>query len=248
LVIDSRDFFELSSYQKLPEEKYRDNILSRLGENAAALIHELRNPLQSIRAMLQMLERELDACDEGMNVTAKERFFMLYDELERAGGLLSEFLCLSSRMSSNVVSGSLADLVMQILPLLRSMSILRGVNINVECNGDSLNCLFDEQRIKQVIINLVSNALDALTRGGHINITLFRDKDMAVVSIEDDGAGMDNAAIAKIFEPFYTSKDTGTGLGLSICAQIADQHKGYITAKSMRGIGSVFALYLPIGE
>jgi signal transduction histidine kinase len=180
-----------------------------------------------------------------VNIVAKERFFMLYDELERANGLLSEFLCLSSLMKSEIVTGSLTDLVMQVLPLLRSMSILRGVTVNFEYDEGLPNCSLDEQRIKQVIINLVSNALDVLQRYGHIDINLFKDEGMLALSIKDDGAGMDNIAIAKIFEPFYTSKNTGTGLGLPICAQIAEQHKGYITAKSIRGIGSIFTLYLP---
>lgn len=245
-LLPKADQPSLPSKIQLSSELMQAGILHTLGENAAAVIHELRNPLQTIRAYLQILERKLAS----QNGEPLHHFDLLYAEIGRMDGLLNQFLRLARMAPAELQPLNLGEKIDELLPLLRSMTVMRGINLETDLTPKLPLCWCDEQQFKRLLLNLVANACDACEKSMNscVRIHLHEQNGDLILSVIDNGYGIPAEQLEKVWQPFYTSKSGGTGLGLPACAQIAAEHGGSLTVVSEPGQGSCFTLRLPVGK
>lgn len=233
----------ISQKIQLSSELMQAGVMHTLGENAAAIIHELRNPLQTIRAYIQLVERTL------ASQTSEPKYFTaLYAEINRMEGLLNQYLRLSRFAPAELKPLNLTEKVNEMLPLLRSMAVMRGIELEADLPASITSCQCDEEQFKRLLLNLVANACDACREQPqpHVRITLREDGLDIALSVLDNGCGIPPEKLEKIWQPFYTNKSGGTGLGLPSCATIAAEHGGTLTVVSEAGQGSCFTLTLPL--
>jgi two-component system sensor histidine kinase PilS (NtrC family) len=230
---------------KLMEERVRiADRLAGVGELAAGLAHEIRNPLASIAGSSQML-RETPELQED----ARMLLDIIERESTRLNGLITDFLAYTGPSLRNVGPVNLADLIGEVVDAVRAGEAREK---GVEVEKMSLRNMFvdgDAEQLKQVLWNLVRNAVQATPPGGFVRLDLFPQlrhaEHYAVTTVSDTGKGIDPAITAKIFNPFFTTKEGGTGLGLAISQRIVQFHKGFIEARSQPGHGSIFSVFLP---
>ncbi len=230
---------------KLMEERIRiADRLAGVGELAAGLAHEIRNPLASIAGSSQML-RETPELQED----ARMLLDIIERESTRLNGLITDFLAYTGPSLRNVGPVNMADLIGEVVDAVRAGEAREK---GVEVEKPPLKNLFvdgDAEQLMQVLWNLVRNAVQATPPGGYVRLDLFSQlrhaERFAVTTVSDTGKGIDPAFTAKIFNPFFTTKEGGTGLGLAISQRIVQFHKGFIEVRSQPGHGSIFSVYLP---
>lgn len=234
----------------LSAELIQKDALHVLGENAAAVLHELRGPLQAVRAHVQLLERKTGR--QGDEDLARH-YLPIYQGIDHISALLDQFLRLSRLTPACLTCLDLSACVRELLPLLRSMAVIRGIELTVEIAAGLPACQGDEQQLKRLLFNLFANACDALAdhcgdQGWQprIRLALKREAGEFVLSVSDNGCGISAEQLTKIWQPFYTSKVAGTGLGLPGCLGIAAEHGGRLSVTSKPGEGSCFSLRLPL--
>ena len=222
--------------------------LSAIGRLAAGVAHEVNNPLATISTYSQMIIRRKD-----IPVDVADNMKTVMEEIQRIQSLLANLLDLSriqspvrSEMNPNYIVQDIADLV-------RFEASTRGVKLDLNICQDYRTISMDGSGLKQVVWNLIRNALDALDKDGTIRVsTFYTTHDEAVTSyvieIQDDGPGISESKIPHIFEPFYTTKEVGqgTGLGLSIVYNIVTDHSGTIEVRNLLPKGCLFKVVLPI--
>ncbi|WP_158651544.1 ATP-binding protein [Mesobacillus jeotgali] len=209
---------------------------------AAGLAHEIRNPLTTIKGFIQLLQPELQAA-------GKQEFAdVALDELNRANSLLTEFLSVLKPSSSEKKKISVNKLAASMFRLFSSESILKDIELDIELPDEELYVLADEKAVKQVLINLLKNAIEAVegnTRNkGSIKLAVNEDGGFIHVSVLDNGYGIDEYSLKKIFTPFYTTKTDGTGMGLVISKQIIENHGGEMTVTT-QPFKTIFEFSLP---
>ena len=218
----SRDVTEHKLFEK---EIARLDRLGLVGEMAASIGHEVRNPMTTVRGYLQLYQRRLAATQD------KENFEIMIEEIDRANAIITEFLSLARNKAVNLKENNLNEVIMIILPLLQADALRRGNDIKVDL-GKIFAVLLDEKEIRQCILNLVRNALEAMPNGGAVTIKTYIENDNVVLSISDEGKGIDSHIFEKLGTPFFTTKETGTGLGLAVCYSIAARHKAKIDVET----------------
>ncbi|MEG1500453.1 MAG: ATP-binding protein [Clostridiales bacterium] len=237
---DSKSNDDMDRYL-LKEEDYRNDLLRHMGETAASIIHEVRNPLQTVKAFMQVLSR-IYKDDQTMNGYSD----VVISELDRADNLLSDFLRFSRSKQDKFEIVNMVDICQDTVLLIRSHALLKGISI-VDNYPPVLPLIsVDVASIRQVLLNLLTNAIDACESGGIISIAVEKNHDELHVMVKDNGQGMDVEQMHKIFNSFYTTKEKGTGLGLFISKSIARNHGGDILVGSSPGCGSCFILSLPL--
>ncbi|MBT2692419.1 ATP-binding protein [Bacillus sp. ISL-55] len=209
---------------------------------AAGLAHEIRNPLTTIKGFIQLLQPELQAAGQ------QEFADVALDELNRANCLLTEFLSVLKPASSEKKKISVNKLAASMFKLFSSESILKDIEIDIELPDYELYVLADENAIKQVLINLLKNAIEAVEGNsgnkGSIKLVVNEDAGVIHVSVLDNGTGIDEYSLKKIFTPFYTTKTDGTGMGLVISKQIIENHGGEMTVTT-QPLKTIFEFSLP---
>ncbi len=234
-----------SAYRELKAAQERiieSEKMALLGTFAAGLAHEIRNPLNSIALQLSVLERRNARLEADKRIS--ELTGMIREEVSRLDALAGDFLQFSR---VDRVQQGLADLdgvVQDVLRLLDPESAACGVRLVHEPCPGLPPLPMDPEKIKQVLINLVRNAIEAMPGGGQVTLKLERREDAGVLSVKDSGPGLPDGI--DIFQVFVTTKPRGTGLGLSIARQIVVQHGGRISARNAPGGGSVFEITLPL--
>lgn len=223
------------------EKKIYENELKRLsnleliGQMAAGISHEIRNPMTTVRGFLQLLtdNKELNQFNP--------YFDLMIDELDRANSIISEFLSMGNTRSSELTMQNLNEIICDISPLLEIDTFNQNKFIQFETRAlPELSLNRDE--IRQLLINLCRNGLEAMEPGKMLSIRTYMEDDVTVVlEIQDQGGGMDEQALKKIGTPFYTTKDNGTGLGLGVSYAIAARHKAKIEVQSC-GEGTTFMI------
>lgn len=243
------DALALEKKGLLDKRMYRDDMLRLLGEQSAVILHELRSPLQAISAQLQVT-RKLLRQDVGQRHDT--RFRLIFDELHRMEEMMDQFLQLSSLRQPQWGPLSLVDLCVQTGQLLRSLCLYQKVELQVEDDVELPPIRGDQQKIRQVLTNLIINGVQACAGTdrvpGHIRIDILdQPAGYQSVTVRDDGCGLDPDTIDRVFEPFYTTKERGTGLGLALSRQIALDHGGDLLAANNTGTpGACFTLVLPV--
>jgi signal transduction histidine kinase len=215
--------------------------LASLGQLAAGLAHEIKNPLAGIHGVLELLRD--DATDDAQSKLYDE----MLSELDRVNGTIHSLLGFARPAPANRVSTDIAQLVEGTVKLLRPGLTKRSIQLDISITPDLCEFHVDPDQIRQVLVNLISNAADAIDRGGTISVraTEFPDGKGVIIAVEDDGSGISEEGLGGIFEPFYTTKFSGTGLGLAVARSLVDKHGGRIEVESAVGAGTTFFLLLP---
>ena len=227
--------------QKSFEQLRRADRLSALGELSAGLAHEVRNPLGSIEGSVQILGRR--DLEEG---TRQEFAEMALREVARLKGLLTHFLEFARPQQPRVVASDIELLLQSVAKLATETAKMAQVDILVETAASLPLLSIDPEQIRQVLLNLVINAVQAMPNRGQIRLRAIHDGEYARIEVEDEGIGIPEDDLERMFDPFFTTRSNGTGLGLSIAYQIVNQHGGHIAAKRNPERGMTFAVTLPL--
>jgi two-component system sensor histidine kinase PilS (NtrC family) len=234
-------FQDLTSIKRLEREVRAKEKLAAVGEMAAQLAHEIRNPLGSISGSAQVLLAE-----SGIGGEQARLLDIIRRESKRLSDSLNSFLS-QSRPVSPSVALDLKDVVAEAVTLLRNSPEVKAEHsIDFEADEGPHVCLADRYQISQVFWNLSRNALEAMPDGGRLTIRLRRREDVVVLSVRDEGRGLDREAQRRIFEPFRSGGGSGTGLGLAIVFRIVREHRGDISVKSAPLRGTEFEVHLPL--
>jgi signal transduction histidine kinase len=196
---------------------------------SAGLAHEVRNPLNSARLQLELLERRLRRADPDPKLIQPVE--QISDEIERLTRLLNEFLAFARPSELALADHDVAAIVREVVAAQKAFATTRGAAIQV-AGVSSLRAYIDAQKLRQISHNLVHNALEAVAPGGHVLVTIDGSDDHVHLTVEDDGPGIPEAIQRRIYEPFFTTKEAGTGLGLSIVHGMVVAHGGTITVAS----------------
>jgi two-component system, sporulation sensor kinase E len=215
--------------------------LSALGQLAASIAHEIRNPMTTLKGFTQLLR--LSATEESMKYLA-----VIDDEIVRMESILSEMLILSKPALSKKTTLSLEVLVDDVLNVVNPKALLEGIKI-VQKDVNMLDTLIfgNPDKIKQVLLNLFKNSLEAMTSGGTLTVGMEQIEDNKIVlSISDTGKGMNESQLNQIFMPFFTTKAEGTGLGLPFVLKTIEEHDGTIAIESKVGEGTTIMISFPL--
>ncbi|ATW25564.1 two-component system sensor histidine kinase NtrB [Candidatus Formimonas warabiya] len=235
-------FSDFTLSKLLEEQVQKNECLITVGQMAAGVAHEIRNPLQSVKGFAQLLQEKNRDNDEICTYTG-----IVISEIERVNTIIREFLQLARPAGIKFEKKDLNSLVRDVVLLVNSEAILRNVAIEEEYGMKMPLITLDASQIKQVLINLFSNALAAIPREGMIKVKTCYDFHFneARIVISDTGVGMDRDTLEQIGQPFFTTKEEGTGLGLSVSFRIIRDHGGRIEVESTVGKGTTFTIILP---
>lgn len=214
----AQDITEKKQFEK---EITRLERLNLVGQIAAGIGHEIRNPMTTVRGFLQILGGK-EKCIE-----YKKFFNLMIEELDRANLIITEFLSLAKHKALDKKVQNINAVLKTLLPLMQADGINVDKYIDIEL-GETPDFLMNEKEIRQLVLNLVRNGLEAMPPGGILHIRTFADNDEMVLSVQDQGKGIEPDVIEKIGTPFFTTKDNGTGLGLAVCYSIAARHNAII--------------------
>lgn len=224
--------------RKLEKEILRLDRLNMVGQMAANVAHEIRNPLTSVRGYLQRMQMKNNFC------VSKEHCDLMLEELDRTNLIISEYLVLAKEKISHRKNCSLNNVINALYPLLYTNAIAVSSSITLLLE-DIPTLYLDEHEVRQLLLNLVNNGLDAMPAGGEIVIRTFQNQNKVVLSVSDQGSGISPKLMEKLGTPFLTTKTEGTGLGLPICYRIAFRHNASIEAETSSK-GTIFTVNFSI--
>lgn len=219
----------------MEKEIARLDRLNLVGEMAASIGHEIRNPLTTVRGFLQMLHN--------MECYEKDKlyFTLMIEELDRANAIISEYLGIARNKKIDLVPGSLDQVVQSLNPMLQADAHYRDMEIRLQLCNPPLTVI-DESEIRQLILNIARNGMEAMSPGGVLTIGTFTEGNHVILLIKDQGHGLAPDIIEKLGTPFLTTKEQGTGLGMAVCYSIAHRHQAKIEIETGPG-GTAFMVY-----
>lgn len=246
LAIFFHSIYFLANYfiqqRRTKKEKKQNDLqkLELLGTFSASLAHEIRNPLTGIKGLVQLLsETHRDEKDQ--------TFFSIIDkELNRINEIVNEFLILGKPSPVKTDKIDMRNIITELVPLIEYEASRNKHKLNILIPEDPLYIKASKDQMKQVLLNISKNALESMTKNGAITIELQQVCNEVCLSVSDKGHGISPKQMKRIFQPFYTSKETGTGLGLVICKRIIESMDGKIELKSKLNEGTTIMIKLPI--
>jgi len=239
-------FNDLTEVKRLESQVRQMHTLAALGEMAATVAHEIRNPLGGIASFANLLERDLEADDPNRRLVRK-----ITEGVSRLNRIVSSLLSYTRPLNLNTHPVDLSQTVEEAAAFFEIDADLQTPEVTIERRfEESRTCQVDTEQFHQVVLNLLLNARQAMPEGGTIEIELTseraEDGDWATVAIRDSGIGIDAAVRDKLFTPFFTTKEDGTGLGLVTSRKIVEAHGGRISVDSVPGEGTCFTIALPM--
>jgi two-component system, sporulation sensor kinase E len=229
--------------QKLTEQKLlKAETLNVVGELAAGVAHEIRNPLTSLKGFVQLIQNQTDDFNQYLSI--------ILSEVDRIEHIIKEFLVLSKSNSQNFEKASITGIIRDTVDLLNTQAIIKNIEILTDIDEDIPHLFCDPMQLKQVFINFIKNAIEASSIGDavEVNIKTCRESGYVQIQIRDYGCGMDEWVLKKIGKPFFTTKDEGTGLGLMVSNNIIKHHNGKLDVQSKKGKGTNFIISLPLNQ
>jgi len=231
---------DITDRKKTQELLLNSEKLSIAGQLAAGIAHEIRNPLTAIKGFHQLMKSE--------NNGKPYYFDILTEEMNRIELILNELLLLAKPQAMQVKRMDVRALIEQICALMEPQANFHNVQVEVDCDPHVptfIQC--DENQMKQILINFLKNAMEAMPNGGRVTIAIRKnDEDQILLRIIDQGEGIPEDKLKKIGEPFYTTKEKGTGLGLMVCRKIIEDHHGSLHISSKWNEGTTVEVMLPI--
>jgi two-component system sensor histidine kinase HydH len=234
----------LRETRRLEAEIERRERLSTLGGMAAGVAHEIRNPLNAVSMGLQRLRGEFETAQDD---EYRRLLDLIQGEVRRLNGIVEEFLSLARPLTLDLRATAVADLVAEVTGLVEAEATGAGVKIERGLPADLPPVRADRDRLKQVLLNLSLNALEAMPGGGTLRLAASAARQALTITVSDTGTGIAPEMRGRLFEPYVTSKARGVGLGLAIARRIVEAHGGRITAESEPGQGTRFRIALPLG-
>jgi two-component system sensor histidine kinase PilS (NtrC family) len=233
-------FQDLTEIKDLEERLRKTEKFALLGQLAAGLAHEIRNPLSAISGALEVIAKEEEVSRENSRLIS-----IAVSEVDKLHYLLEDFLILTSpnRHSDTVVE--INRMAKETVDAFMTAMRRDDIEIRMELCDRELLVQANPHRLKQVLWNMLQNAKQAMPTGGRVFIETGCEGDEVFISIRDEGMGIESDKLQKIFEPFFTTKEIGTGLGLTIAQQVIDSYNGRIEVRSSRNSGTTFVIRLP---
>lgn len=228
---------DITELRRCQQEMARLDRLNVIGEMSASIAHEIRNPMSTVKGFLQLLKCQDRYADDS------EYMQLMIEELDRANDIITEFLSLAKNKPIDKKPENLNDRIKALWPLLQSDATKRDMYIDLEL-GNISEIMIDRGEIRQLILNLVRNGLEAMSPKGRLTIKTFEDRNGVTMAIHDKGPGMSIEVQEKIGTPFFTTKPNGTGLGLPVCYSIAQRHDAVIKVTT-GSQGTVFKVIFP---
>ncbi|MFZ0450042.1 MAG: ATP-binding protein [Desulfatiglandaceae bacterium] len=235
-------FRDLTELQELKGEVERSRRLASLGQLAAGIAHEIRNPLSSIKGFATYFKERYREVPED-----QETADIMIQEVERLNRVIGQLLEFARPVSIERKSIDVLELVRQSLKLVEGDTLQKGIRIEMEVIPSERKVDLDPDKMKQVLLNLYLNALEAMERNGTLTVDIRDEKSGYVdIIISDTGAGIKKEDLAHVFDPYFTTKPSGTGLGLAIVHKIIESHGGEIRVESREGKGTRVVISLPV--
>jgi two-component system, sporulation sensor kinase E len=220
----------------LEKEMVRFDRLNIMGEMAAGIVHEIRNPMTTVRGFLQMSK----------NSPLPEYIDIMIEELDRAHNIITEFLSVSKSHPTKRKLKDLNSIIEILYPLIQAKAMCSNNYVELEL-GECPPLKLDEKEIRQLILNLSLNGIEAMSAGGRLTIKTYLEEAEVVLEIQDQGCGIKEELLEKIGTPFFSTKVHGTGLGLSVSHSVAARHNAEIKVKTSRQ-GTIFLVRFRLQE
>jgi len=236
VVVVGRDITERKHTEGLLRKSDK---LSAVGQLAAGMAHEIRNPLTAIKGFIQLL------CSTSTNQKQTDYFDIILSELKRIEQITNEMLILAKPQAITFHNCDIQKTLRDVVNLLESQAVMHDVQINMTFDADIPQIRCEENQLKQVFVNIIKNALEAMPTGGELDIRMYVDELRVMVKFSDQGRGIQEDRLRTIGEPFYTTKEKGTGLGLLISHKIIQTHQGTLHISSQIEKGTTVTVGLP---
>ncbi|MFO1443799.1 PAS domain S-box protein [Bacillus sp. Bva_UNVM-123] len=230
---------DITERKKTEEILHRQDKLATVGQLAAGVAHEIRNPLTSIRGYTEFLQM-----DE-TNTERLEYFDIILDEIDRVNNIVEDFMMLAKPNAFHLEEKNIVDIIRNVLSLFEFEAKKKNIVIKFDYRVDHLIIDCDENRLKQVFINFVKNGIEAMPNGGEMIVRITESMKTIHIYVEDTGIGIPQEKLKRIGEPFYTTKKNGNGLGLMVTFHIIEGHDGKVSVESELNKGTIFHIQLP---
>ncbi|SDG46619.1 PAS domain S-box-containing protein [Fontibacillus panacisegetis] len=228
---------DMTEHNKMEDLLRRSEKLTTVGRLAAGVAHEIRNPLTTLRGFLQM--------QQSMKMVNEMHTDIMLSELDRINLIVSEFLILAKPQAVHFEVKDVRFTLGDVISLLDSEAHLHNIEFQVYFSQAPILIHCEENQLKQVFINVLKNAMEAMPSGGMIKLLVEEEDRQAVIRVIDQGEGISKERLKKLGEPFYTNKEKGTGLGLMVSQRIIEVHKGLLEFESELGKGTIVTVTLP---
>lgn len=228
---------DMRSRNRMEELLRRSEKLTTVGQLAAGVAHEIRNPLTTLRGFLQ-----LQLQSKSLNLSHVN---LMLSELDRINLIVGEFLILAKPQATKFITKDVRDVLQDVLLFLNSEAHLHNIVFRTVITDEQCLISCEENQLKQVFINLLKNAIEAMPGGGPVHISIQKKGGSIAISITDEGVGIPEEMISKIGDPFFTGKETGTGLGIMVSQRIINSHQGTLDIQSQVNVGTSVKLTLP---
>lgn len=222
--------------------------LNPLDTLAAGLVHEIKNPLNTLSVNLQLLKEDLKEYNLEKDLKISRRVQVLQKEIGRLENILTDFLRFAKKHELNLEKCDINEVIDSVLDFIAPEIIQKSIRILKSFDAKLPNCYLDRNTIKQALLNIILNAQQAMPKGGELIVRTNKDGEYILIDITDTGIGISQDKMEKIFQVYYSTKETGTGLGLPTTKKIIEDHKGTINVHSEHGKGSSFLIKLPINN
>lgn len=239
-------FSDVTEHNANEARMRRSENLASMTTMAAGVAHEIKNPLAAMGIHLQLLKKAF-VRKESLTYDDAQRYIdVLEEEINRLNGIVVDFLFAVRPLDTRLRLGSITKTLNDVVTFVQPELTENKVKLTCDFSTSLPRLEFDENLLKQVLLNLIKNAMNAMEQGGRLTLFARPDGNQVLISVQDTGIGMDDEMLQKIFEPYFTNKATGTGLGLTVVYKIMKEHRGDITVESKLGEGTVFTLSFPV--
>ncbi len=245
MIEDGKQVGTVITFRDITEKKKTEELilqwekLSMVGQMAAGVAHEIRNPLTSLKGFLQLMKS---------NRAFNDQYFDIMNmEFDRIETIIKELLVFSKPQKSNYNYTNIKYILDQVILLMEPQAIIKNVTLTLEIETTTLSIYCIEHQLKQVFINLIKNGIEAIEDGGEILVRVIKQETEVIIYVKDNGVGMSTEQLSNIGTPFLTTKPNGTGLGMMVTNNIIkNHHKGSIYIESKPNQGTAFHIHLPI--
>jgi PAS domain S-box-containing protein len=234
-------FRDLRERKRLEEDLLRQERLATLGKMVAHISHEIKNPLATIGGFAQHLARQEDFPENG-----RQKLELICQEVHRLEKFLADLSTYTRTTPTQKVSSDILALIREVIGFMEAGFQEQGVTFELSAPEVIAAFAFDPGQIRQVLINLFKNSLEAMPHGGVLRVSAAVREDHLVLTIADTGLGIAPEHLRSLFTPFFSTKEGGTGLGLTICRGLIDQHRGEIAIRSEVNRGTTYTIRLPL--
>lgn len=231
--------YDHTPYMRLQAQLKEQNYLKELGQMSASIAHEIRNPLTALKGFVELLKSE--------SSTGQEHYFAIMEsEFQRLDMILSDLLFLASPRKPSVQKVDVVEIVKEVIDFMQFEALMHEVLLQLQFDDQMPHVILGNSvRLKQMLINIVKNAIQATENCSAITIQLFATSRDVQIYVQDKGIGMDEETLKNLFSPFFTTKEQGTGLGLPLVKKVIDDFNGTIEVKSELNVGTTFILTFP---